>query len=67
MRATWIENIFHLPCSFSGTFTGTFLSGAFGEQFFRAGLTVNVGGTYGIYTNVQSILINYSSSDTYPA
>lgn len=33
------------PCSFSGIFAGAFLSGAFGEQFFRAGLTVNVGGT----------------------
>jgi len=34
---------YHLPCSFSGIFAGVFLSGAFGEQFFRAGL--NVGGT----------------------
>lgn len=34
-----------LPCSFSETFAGTFLSGALGEQFFRAGLTVNVEGT----------------------
>lgn len=36
---------FHLPCSFSGIFTDAFFSGAFGEQFFRAGLTVSIGGT----------------------
>lgn len=52
--------ICHSPCSFSGTLVETFLSGALGEQFFRAGLTVNVDGTYA--TNVQRTLMKRSSS-----